>query len=77
MSKKSGALASLLMPGLLSAVLYLLLYLYSPLILEWSGRGGWYFAIPIGIAFLFSIVHGTFTGRFWDVVGIKANPLKK
>lgn len=30
------------------------------------------FFVPIGIALLFSFVHGAFTGRFWDVLGLKA-----
>lgn len=35
----------------------------------------WYFLIPILIAFMFSKVHGDFTGHFWDALGFK--PAKK
>jgi hypothetical protein len=28
--------------------------------------------VPVAMAFLFSLVHGAFTGHFWDVLGIKA-----
>lgn len=28
--------------------------------------------IPIAIVFLLSLVHGAFTGLFWDVAGLKA-----
>ncbi|EDN70466.1 hypothetical protein BGP_5104 [Beggiatoa sp. PS] len=55
--------------------LFLLYYFEEP-ILDWSKRGGWYFLVPISMAF-FSIVHGTFTGRFWDLLGVKAKSVKK
>lgn len=58
--------------GAVSAALYFLLYLFEDVILTWSTRGAWYFLIPVGIAFLFSLIHGAFTGHFWDVLGIKA-----
>jgi hypothetical protein len=58
--------------GVISAALYLLLYLFEGPLLQLSSQGGWYFVIPIGIAFGFSSAHGAFTGGFWDVLGIKA-----
>ncbi|MEK7207539.1 MAG: hypothetical protein AAB134_06635 [Pseudomonadota bacterium] len=27
--------------------------------------------IPIAVALVFSLVHGAFTGHFWDAVGLK------
>lgn len=60
-----------------SAVLYLLLYLFHEPILTASGRGGWFFLVPIGIAFAFSLVHGKFTGHFWEVFGVRAKTTKK
>lgn len=37
-----------------------------------------FFLVPIGIAFVFSLVHGAFTAYFWDAVGLKAaEPRKK
>lgn len=71
------ALLRTLLYGGGSAALYLLLYLYAESILSASRQGGWYFAIPIGIAFVFSFVHGNFTGQFWDLFGIKAKTTKK
>lgn len=32
------------------------------------------FFVPIVIALVFSLVHGTFTSHFWDMLGIKAKP---
>jgi hypothetical protein len=63
--------------GAISVGLYILLYLFSDQILAYSKEGRWFFVIPIGIAFLFSIVHGNFTGQFWDLIGVKAKTTKK
>lgn len=63
--------------GAISVVLYLLLYLYADSILEYSRRGHWFFVVPVGIAFVFSVVHGNFTGHFWDLFGVKAKTTKK
>lgn len=58
--------------GLVSLVLYFLLYFFEDSILAFTSRGGWYFIAPVAIAFVFSYVHGSFTAFFWDVLGIKA-----
>lgn len=58
--------------GLVSVVLYFLLYLFEDEILEFTSQGGWYFIAPVVIAFLISFVHGNFTAHFWEVLGIKA-----
>jgi len=63
--------------GITSVVLYFLLYLLEEPILESSKQGHWYFIVPIAIAFVFSIVHGTFTSHFWDLLGVKAKSIKK
>lgn len=63
--------------GILSIILYTLLYLFNKEILEFSRQGRWHFFLPISIAFVFSIVHGNFTGQFWDMFGIKAKTTKK
>ena len=66
-----------LLYGVVSCILYYLLYRFDTLILEYSKQGGWYFIVPLIIAFTFSIVHGNFTGRFWDLFGIKPKSTKK
>ena len=63
--------------GILSLILYFALYYYNETILEYSRQGHWYFFVPITIAFVFSIVHGNFTGQFWDLFGVKAKTTKK
>jgi hypothetical protein len=75
--ERKSALRRTLFYGSVSALLYFLLYTYNAKILELSKEGGWNFFIPLVIAFVFSIVHGNFTGQFWDLFGIKAKTTKK
>jgi hypothetical protein len=63
--------------GSISIALYFLLYQYNETILHYSREGGWFFFLPLGIAFVFSVVHGNFTGQFWELFGIKAKTTKK
>ena len=62
--------------GALSVGLYFGLYTFNAdirHIAEMTNQGDkTYFLLPIGIAFLFSVVHGLFTDRFWDALGLKA-----
>ncbi|WP_158498880.1 hypothetical protein [Magnetospira sp. QH-2] len=63
--------------GLLSGMLYAALFYYSDDIrhmAEMTNRGEskLYFMAPIGIAFVFSVVHGMFTDKFWEALGLKA-----
>lgn len=71
------ALARTLLYGVGSVAMYLLLFLFHEPILTASKQGGWYFVVPISIAFAFSLVHGNFTGYFWDLLGVKAKTTKK
>ncbi len=73
---RNRVLLQTLLYGTLSALLYCGLYLFADSILEISRQGHWSFLVPIGIAFLFSFVHGNFTGQFWDLFGVKARQVK-
>jgi hypothetical protein len=75
--EKRGALTRTLFFGIISVFLYLLLYAYEDEVLALSRQGGWNFIVPMAIAFVFSIVHGNFTGQFWDLFGIRAKTTKK
>jgi len=77
MGTKTGAMIQTVSLGFLSAIFYFLLYYFNEQILDLSKQGGWYFIVPISIAFIFSLVHGTFTGHFWDLLGVKAKSVKK
>jgi hypothetical protein len=76
-NSKSKILIQTLILGSISILLYFLLYHYEQQILDLSKQGGWYFIVPISMAFAFSIVHGAFTGHFWDLLGVKAKSVKK
>ena len=77
MKNKSVVLIQTLLFGTYSVIFYFLLYYFNDLILNFSKQGGWYFIVPIIIAFTFSMVHGAFTGCFWDLLGIKAKTVRK
>jgi hypothetical protein len=63
--------------GVLSVLLYVLLLSKQDLLNEYFGRGGMYAFLPIITAFIFSFVHGSFTGNFWTLLGIEAAKKKK
>lgn len=57
--------------GIVSGSLYLLLYLYEREILAaFTRTDGWYPALPVIAALVFSFAHGAFTAYFWEVLGI-------
>lgn len=72
MTRRGSEYGRMLGYGGLTAVLYFLLFHFERDILALTSRGGWAFVVPIAIAFAVSLAHGTFTGLFWDVLGIRA-----
>ncbi len=70
-----AALAALLF-GLGSIGLYIMLYVFNYDIrhlAELTNQGDKsFFLLPIGIALVFSVIHGAFTGHFWNVLGLQA-----
>ena len=70
------ALRAAIMFGIGSIVLYVMLYKFNYDIRhlgEMASQGDkTFFLMPIGIALVFSFIHGSFTGYFWNVVGLKA-----
>ncbi|MBI5410086.1 MAG: hypothetical protein HZA14_12025 [Nitrospirae bacterium] len=69
---KKKPVGQMIFMGVISIALYAALLLKQDLINEYVGRGSVYAFLPIITAFLFSYVHGTFTGNFWTVLGIEA-----
>ncbi len=67
-----AGLAKVMALGMATAALYVALFLLEDPILTLSAHGRWYALLPVTIAFAFSLVHGAFTGHFWDLLGIKA-----
>ena len=71
------ALVLTLVLGVCSAGLYFLLFLFSEelTLLASANRDGQhrlYAFIPLAVALVFSLVHGAFTGHFWDLLGLRA-----
>jgi hypothetical protein len=62
--------------GAASALLYVLLFLFADRLTEMAAltRQGdkLYALIPLAVAMVFSLVHGAFTGHFWDLLGLRA-----
>ncbi len=76
-SKKKKPVGSLIVMGIISIALYTALLMKQDIINAYVGKGGLYAILPIITAFLFSYVHGSFTGNFWTVLGIEAAKKKK
>lgn len=72
MTTHGKAVAGMIATGMASATLYALVYLYEAEILQTFTRtDGWYWMLPVVAAFVFSFVHGAFTGYFWEVLGVR------
>jgi hypothetical protein len=70
---KGNLYGKLFVSGAISAGLYFLLYLYEKEIMEsFTRTDGFYPALPVLAAFLFSFAHGAFTGYFWEALGVAA-----
>lgn len=71
--KKRKALKAAIGFGILSSILYLALFLNQGTVMTYYTKGGLYAVLPVMTAFLFSFVHGAFTGSFWSAVGVEAS----
>lgn len=59
--------------GAAAVALYAAVFTHSDFITELSAKGGFYAVVPVLTVFLFSYVHGSFTGAFWSALGIEAS----
>ena len=75
-SKKKPYGAAIIL-GIVSLALYVGLLTQQEVVNEYFTKGGVYAFLPIAAAFLFSLVHGNFTGNFWTVLGVEASKKKK
>ena len=73
--KKPYGLAIIL--GIISLALYVVLLTQQEFVNSYFTKGGMYAFLPIATAFIFSFVHGNFTGNFWTVLGVEASKKKK
>jgi F0F1-type ATP synthase assembly protein I len=74
---KKKPVAALVVTGIISVALYAVLLAKQELVNSTFGKGGLYAFLPIVTAFVFSFIHGTFTGHFWTVLGVEAAKKKK
>jgi len=58
--------------GIASVGAYLLLFSNLDWVMENYTMGGWYAALPVGTAFVFSFVHGAFASNVLDSLGLTA-----
>lgn len=75
-NRKSNIL-KMIISGIIAAGLYTLLLIYQDFIIANFSRGGLYALLPISTAFIFSFVHGKFTGSFWTAMGVEAAKKKQ
>jgi hypothetical protein len=76
-NNKKKPWASFVIWGAISITLYAALLLYQEPVIDYFARGGLFAFLPVGVAFLFSYIHGSFTGSFWSVMGIEASKKKE
>ena len=76
-SSRKKPIGKMFVMGIISIGMYAALLDNQDQINEIFGKGGWYALLPIATAFLFSFIHGAFTGDFWTVMGIEAAKMKK
>lgn len=74
---KKKPVGAMTFTGILSIALYAALLLKQDQVNSMTGQGGLYAFLPIVTAFVFSYIHGSFTGHFWTVLGVEAARKKK
>ena len=73
---KSRPVGMMVLTGVVSIGLYAALLMNQSMLNETFSKGGLFALLPIATAFLFSFIHGNFTGNFWTVLGVEASRKK-
>lgn len=76
-SNRKRPVGKMIIMGIVSVALYGILLTNQDVVNGYVSRGGLFAFFPIMVAFIFSMVHGSFTGKFWTVMGIEAAKKKK
>lgn len=71
-NNRKGILFKTVITGIMAVSLYTVFFMNAELVMTWFTKGGIYAALPILTAFLFSFVHGAFTGNIWELLGVNA-----
>ena len=69
--RKKKPIGKMFLFGAMSLGAYGLLLSNMKLVTDTFTLGGWYAALPVGTAFLFSFVHGAFASNFLSVLGLE------
>jgi hypothetical protein len=78
MTSTSKPWPAALLSGAATAACYGLLFAFEKEVMAaFTRTDGWYPALPVLTALVFSFVHGAFTGYFWELLGVTARPAKK
>ena len=76
MENKTKPYGKLIFFGVTTAILYALLFFFEDEIMRsFTRKDGFYPALPVLTALIFSFSHGAFTGYFWDVLGINSKQM--
>ncbi|MHB8880625.1 MAG: hypothetical protein ACYC69_03830 [Thermodesulfovibrionales bacterium] len=70
--KKKKPVGVMVLTGIISLGLYAALLMNQDIINANFAKGGIFALLPIATAFVFSYIHGSFTGHFWTVLGVEA-----
>lgn len=73
---KRKPVVMMILTGTISIGLYGVLLLNQDFLNSNFSKGGLFAFLPIITAFIFSLIHGIFTGHFWTVLGIEASKKK-
>ena len=69
--RKKKPIGKMVLFGAMSLGAYGLLLSNMKLVTDTFTLGGWYAALPVGTAFLFSFVHGAFASNLLSVLGLE------
>lgn len=74
--KRARARNKTILFGIVSAALYAATFMNADAIMDLTKQGKAFAIIPIATVFLFSWIHGNFTGNLWTALGIEASAKK-
>ena len=74
--KRKKIVVPMILTGIVSVGLYAALLANQEILNDSFSKGGLFALLPIATAFVFSFIHGTFTGHFWTFFGIEASKKK-
>jgi uncharacterized membrane protein (DUF485 family) len=71
-NSKASTIKYAIIWGIISIAAYAVLFLNEKTVTDYFSRGGYFAALVIATAFIFSIVHGSFSNYLVEAMGFKA-----